>query len=905
MIQPNVINDIMSAKAPILIMPASSDGKSVGFLSELVNFYRYTYWLSCEYDPMTSFPIVFAEKVFGKGEEYRRILQFKHCEFEYDKDKVIIGHVLEKIASDNADSLLIIDGLELLNDKVFDGQLEYLLKKCPKNLKIVLVSKRFVDLNYNNSDVCPRLIEPVESTDENFDFSTLEKDQNDFLYAISALKCVEIGFCETIYPEARILLDFLSRQATSYVMKKGSILYCFSPELRDRLRPTATDDEALTRKQIEYFLQTDQMISALDLAMKNDCRNLLTETVKRLIETGEKVYDVVGYFRVHSEREFEASEEDDIALKYITAVVRATKRDGKRLMNVADDIISHTKRDTPLERLGHYAKFLAFYFGGQYRAALDYARDIVHERVKVSADIRNWARILCRLPDVIKRCDTEVIESDFLFYEDWLEGEDYSREYWYAKALQAVAEVYFLWGNYNKAIELIDRIKQRIPFYIIPYRLLDFYFYIGDMRLAYETARQALRASKFHDIEADLTEVYLLLAKSSDYLNRKDEAIKYIDYAVNLSGNNPSKKYFAIAYKALICAKSDKPTYGKDLAAVYEKSFSYRSNKSEYMIYCALAYCSYKLEEYEDAERYALKCELKSPTKSGAWLVSRAIELDVRLRENGVEVNEVEKLFEQCKNSGMTVIVVSYFDCFSPLFDFAKRSGLRLPATVEMQRKVKQKLNSGEQKKDVVVRLFGDTYVGVNGREIRWKTKKEKELFLLYVWKGKAGLDRGYLLDSLWSDYVYESGVNNLKTTNCMLRKTFSDAGVPYTMKYANGRYYFRVECTTDLELFLRLCDEYNDSEKVYERLEIGKKLFALYNGGFCREIPTDVFVRYREELLAMTFQIFYRLAVDMAEQNEMSVALRIAKQLESQNFGEEYVDRVEELKNYLRDKKV
>lgn len=899
-----VINEILSARAPILIMPTPSDGRNVGFLSDLVNFYRYTYWLSCECDEMTSFPLVFAERVLGEGEEYKKLLQYKHCEFEYNKDNVIIGIVLEKIAGNNADTLLIIDSLELLNDKNFDSQLEFLLKKCPKNLKVVLVSDRFIDLNYNNLDVCPRLIDLTDLVidEPSFDLDTLSEEQRAFLSDAAIMRHLSSDFCNELLPDVTTFLEPLSRRAPALVLKKGDV-YFFSKDFISSFEPARREE--IRRRYVKFLFDRGRFISALDLSLKNGFFDFVDDIVDGVLETGEKTYALADYFRVNGDKDLDENSGDSVRKKFLSAVVRRYKRDTKKMAALAEEIIADSEKNSPLEIAGHYLKFTSMFSSGQYRASVDYARVVLNERLREQNGCPyDWVSILCRLPEAIKKCEIEVEEENFLFYEQCLGGEENVEKYWYAKALQAVAEVYFEWGNYHKAISLIDRLKARLPFYIIPYRLLDFYYYVGDMRLAYDVARQALRASKFHDIEADLTEVYLLLAKASAYLNRKEEAIKYVDYAVNLCGANAANKYLAIAYKAIYSAKAGRPGYGKDLVAVYEKSITARNNKGEHLLYCALAYCSYCLDDNADAEKYALKCEQRSRAKSGAWLLSRAIELVVRLKREQLDLTEVEKLFEQCKNYGMTTIVVNYYECFSPLFEYAKRSGLRLATTVEIRKDVRQRLDAGDRYKNVTARLFGDTYVGVNGKEIRWKTKKEKELFLLYLWKGKEGLDRSYIIEALWSDYLYESAVNNLKTTNFMVRKTLTEAGIEFTMRYANGRYYFSGDITTDLDLILRLMDSYEDTEQPYERLEIARKINALYHGGFCREIATPVFRQYREDVQLSLFHLFYRLALDMVAAGDYTVAVRIVRQMENENLGDDYSTQIEEIRKAIKEKR-
>ncbi|MBR1747928.1 MAG: hypothetical protein IJ735_06960, partial [Clostridia bacterium] len=413
-----VINDIMSAKAPVLVMPSASYGGSVGFLSDLVNFYRYTYWLCCDYDEMTSFSMTFAKKVLGKGEEYLRLKQFKHCEFEYEKDNIIIGKVLEKIAANNADTLLVIDGLECVNNKTFDSQLEFLLKKCPKNLKIVLVSKRFVDLNYNNLDVCPKVIEPEEEAAA--PTVTLTMKDRGILSEVSVLGHADGSFCSELFPEARSTLDSLAKSCPSLVMKKGADLYCFTPGVFEAPEEKAKE---VKKKFALHLLRTDRAIAALDIAVKNGFFDLVDLIVDEILRVGDESYALVEYLRFSGDRGFEEEYAVTPQRKIIFAIKRGFRKDFRRMTALADEIVSSSDKNSFLERMGHEIKYLAYTFSGQYRVAVEYARTILHERVREEKSAYLWTDILCRLPEAIKKCEGEVIESDFLLYESQFESE--------------------------------------------------------------------------------------------------------------------------------------------------------------------------------------------------------------------------------------------------------------------------------------------------------------------------------------------------------------------------------------------------------------------------------------------------------------------------------------------------
>ena len=87
------------------------------------------------------------------------------------------------------------------------------------------------------------------------------------------------------------------------------------------------------------------------------------------------------------------------------------------------------------------------------------------------------------------------------------------------------------------------------------------------------------------------------------------------------------------------------------------------------------------------------------------------------------------------------------------------------------------------------------------------------------------------------------------------------------------------------------------ETEQAHEKLELARKMYALYNGGFCLEINTPVFCEFREQLRKVLFQVYYNVTCDLIESGETTVVMRIIKQLESKNLGELYADQIEELK--------
>ena len=154
-----IINEIMSSKNTSSIILAESNGENIYFVSTLLNNYKKTFWINADYDIDSDFSHTFAMNIVEDHSFMNKIMQYSYCKTDFSKDIIIVNAVLSYVSKLNCDCLLIIDHLEKLS-KDFDMKiLETILKNCPKNLKIVLISAKFLELNYNIFDThSPKLI---------------------------------------------------------------------------------------------------------------------------------------------------------------------------------------------------------------------------------------------------------------------------------------------------------------------------------------------------------------------------------------------------------------------------------------------------------------------------------------------------------------------------------------------------------------------------------------------------------------------------------------------------------------------------------------------------------------------------------------------------------------------------
>ena len=87
-----------------------------------------------------------------------------------------------------------------------------------------------------------------------------------------------------------------------------------------------------------------------------------------------------------------------------------------------------------------------------------------------------------------------------------------------------------------------------------------------------------------------------------------------------------------------------------------------------------------------------------------------------------------------------------------------------------------------------------------NGNEIKWRTKKTKELFI-YLWHHRnTGVNRSQIILDLWPDLFEEKAIALLHTTIYQLRKAMRDIDFENPVVLTNERYVLNIPLKSDLD---------------------------------------------------------------------------------------------------------
>ncbi len=89
----------------------------------------------------------------------------------------------------------------------------------------------------------------------------------------------------------------------------------------------------------------------------------------------------------------------------------------------------------------------------------------------------------------------------------------------------------------------------------------------------------------------------------------------------------------------------------------------------------------------------------------------------------------------------------------------------------------------------VQIHSFGSFQVAYRGKEVRWRTRKTKELFAFLFDKQGKSVSRDTILGNLWADLEENKARNIFYTTMTYLRKNLKEAGVSELLLCQKGMY--------------------------------------------------------------------------------------------------------------------
>ena len=147
--------------------------------------------------------------------------------------------------------------------------------------------------------------------------------------------------------------------------------------------------------------------------------------------------------------------------------------------------------------------------------------------------------------------------------------------------------------------------------------------------------------------------------------------------------------------------------------------------------------------------------------------------------------------------------------------------------------------------------------------EVKWRTKKVKELFAFLWHNRKNPIHKSLIIDELWPDKQVEKAVSLLHTTIYQLRKTLKEIGIENPIILVNDHYRLSIQLETDvLELERIIKSDCLDSKKV-------ESILKLYSGDYLENDDFIWSIQYQQELKQEVLRYLQKFVVGSKYEKE------------------------------------
>ncbi len=842
-----VINDIVSRSGISAILIAKEGSGKKDFLTKLSSFYKKVYWFSPDFDDFDNLVLVMATKVFrDEPEKLLRVKQVLYCRNNFNNDEMIVNYIVDMVAESKNDYMFAFEHLELLPKQYDFSRIERLIRRCPSNLKVVLSAEVLPNIDIKSfGDSFPMIIDD-KVLDSSIDEGkvqvfcrTLDGAELQFLKDFRIAPCIDKKYAESVSPIADAILNKLSKYPI-LLSERDPGIYRMSTQFQwyiDRnidLTPRYTVEELRSAycdfafSRGDYYRAMREYVALKDAAGVNRCiEAMLIDPIN---------IEALCKFSRYTPNQFSS----DDCQKYVYVdfyrltgyFVRGQYED---TIELSRQLKARTTVDNMLYSYCVSAELFALYKLGRYQE--------VRDRWEEESLWQKFGNEMLYFEDALSTLFKAMIAGDMpinlakinkfdKIYQDYAND----KEIWYVKIREMMSRAYAYIGNNNRAHNILKELENKISCYTIPHNVIFLEFQIDkDAEEIESDILKAIKNAQDNDITKDVSLLYSALARTKEYSGHIDEVLPLHKKAMALDVVNSRVKYQNIAEYIVACAKYQNIERARECADIYLKYVQTYCPKYEYIMHYADAYCLYLQGDLENAYTHAIECIKFARYKSQFWLVSMAMAAAHLMKKRSLEnpPEFIENLLKTAKNYGLDRVIVEHNNIFKPLLEYSQHNNICTEYVEQLQLAYYNKEKSKSSATNFAVNLFGTTSsVFRNGQEIAWKTKKAKELFVHYVLAGKEGLDRSYIIDLMWRGYQYESAINNLKTTNNIIRKTLDVAGAKYKLKYINSKYILDIEdCIVDTVLCKELIDKGIEEPSPRKKAMLAERVVREFSG--------------------------------------------------------------------------
>jgi DNA-binding SARP family transcriptional activator len=727
--------------------------------------------------------------------------------------------------------------------------------------------------------------------------SNISREDKEILSRISVLDAVDIDFVDKIYNSAG-LLKMLSDKG-EYVFTRDIKYFRISPALRSYFSKNIALEEpeikAIKKQYGRHLADTGHYYGSLTLfASANDIEGF-NKSIEHILRDLNLLSKGIPYVKKHPYYELKIEESKLVKYPYFT-LYKMISSHIHNDTNVSfyydrfDDVIEVFKNtDERAYLVSLLTKIRILISRGEIIESKKYFDRVIKYK---SSDAESFIFALaCTLPNVIVNTNITIEDMESYAFTEGIE-----ENFWYIRLMEEIAKAYYKQGNYKNALNTVKIIKNYLNYYIIPPYFIAPHYFAGEVAEAMELVDEALNWP--NPLKKGLNVLYTIKGMICHHYGNVNEAIEYYDKAYKSLNIVDDDYYTTITQRCLFMAKIGKAQYAKDLANIYLQDSIIRNKEAANGLLLSISYAYFKMDDKKRSFYYATECVKNSTAKSYVWLLGMGIIVNIMLSRSEIDddLTLIKNLLKASYFYGMKMIVVdSSEDIFSPILQFAKKNELETKYVEQIELSIKEKESFAIVTSPIKINMFGNVTVLVNDNEIKWKTRKSKELFILLYLAGDKGISRTSIIKNLWKGREKESAINNLKTTNNIIRNTLKEYDIRFSIEYINAKYILKIDnVESDYEQYIYLSQQYSQETTLSQRLMLMTNIINLCKDGFASDLRTDIAKKERDIIKQWIIVNLFQLVETLIKSNNIADAKRFLMQLIDVDRETDYTNFIE-----------
>lgn len=907
----SVLNEIMASDNPAVFLLAPIGSQKSEFITELSNRYANTFWFNPITDDLSLYCHTFIDKILKQDPDLQlKLKQLLFCNSQYADTDVIILSLLDYIGKMKGDVLMVFERMEHMPRDFDYSDFVNIINHAPNNLKILFSSTEFLPFEWNKFEprypmfVDNTILQHVDNIDPHAFLSGLNEDDIKFLCYISELDAVDIDFLDTVYPGGAEILRVLSRRG-EFVVTRDVKFFRMSPILREYFRPnrdSIISEDSRYKQSVKklygnHLCNNGHFFGSLTLFHEAQDLEGFDNSFKRILQDDLLLIKVTAYIKAHPDFEFDV---DITGSKYFQLYKEMAQC---YLGNVDSKSIARGNLLAAHFENSDINAFMAAKLF-EYHCLIKNGKgnSVKEDFIKLynkyyASNKKHLLALASMLPSITSYTNFTIQE-----LEDFISEINAEKDFWYIKVMEDLAKAYFQQGNYRKAIYVSKQIKDYLEYYVIPPYFIALHYFSGEVKEAVELVNEGLKRAI--PIRKDAHVLFTTKAMTEEYYGNNEEARKIFDLAYSKLEYSDPSYYFTITQRCLYKAAHGEAQYAKDLANIYLQNSQSSSHGLVIDMLLAIAYASFKLGDRKRAYKAATDCIQNSTARSAAWLMGMGIVTNIMLTQGDLKdaPSLVRNLLKASYNYGMKMIVADYSDdIFAPIISFAKVKEIELDYITQIEEAIVEKQSMQKPSNMIKVVFFGNINTLIDGQELKWKTRKSKDLFVQYILAGSIGIDRNIIINMLWKGYLYESAINNLKTTNNIIRNTLNEYGVSFKLDYVNSKYILSIDkIDTDYHEMQVLMQKYNTEQLLQKKVSIMNKILQIRKAEFASDLTYENIKVERNNIKQWLTINLLRLVRALAKQEDFIESKKFLTILSSIDTATDYSAMIDEINLHI-----